>query len=63
MTPVVSPCTRICKLDARERYCLGCGRTTSEIGQWSSLGDAERKAIMGELPARLDRLRRSSPAP
>jgi predicted Fe-S protein YdhL (DUF1289 family) len=29
---------------------MGCGRTLSEIAQWTRLTDAERAAIMAALP-------------
>ncbi|HWM61977.1 MAG TPA: DUF1289 domain-containing protein [Rhizomicrobium sp.] len=40
--------------------CLGCGRTLEEIAAWSALGDAERRAVMEQLPERLRQM--SSPA-
>ncbi len=49
----ISPCTKICLLDDQRRLCVGCGRTLAEIAGWGSRGDAERLAIMAELPARL----------
>ncbi|MBX9873767.1 MAG: DUF1289 domain-containing protein [Beijerinckiaceae bacterium] len=43
----------MCQLDPATRLCLGCGRSLNEIGRWSNLSEAERRAIMTELPARL----------
>jgi predicted Fe-S protein YdhL (DUF1289 family) len=33
--------------------CIGCGRSLDEIGRWIALTEAERIAIMAQLPARL----------
>jgi predicted Fe-S protein YdhL (DUF1289 family) len=50
---IESPCVKICTLDARSGLCLGCGRTISEIAQWTTMSGEERKLVMAELPARL----------
>jgi predicted Fe-S protein YdhL (DUF1289 family) len=50
---IESPCINVCTLDARSRRCLGCGRTIDEISHWTSLTEAERTRIMGELAGRL----------
>ena len=52
MSPISSPCTKICTIDPRSKLCLGCGRTLTEIAQWASLGEPERRRIIAELPAR-----------
>jgi len=54
---IISPCIKVCAVDGAMGTCLGCGRTLKEIGGWTSFSDAERKTIMDQLPARLDRLR------
>jgi predicted Fe-S protein YdhL (DUF1289 family) len=51
-----TPCLNICVLDQRTGTCLGCGRTIGEIAQWAAMSDAERRAIMTVLPARMERL-------
>jgi predicted Fe-S protein YdhL (DUF1289 family) len=51
-----TPCVNICLLDAKTGLCLGCGRTIAEIAAWSSMSDAERRAIMTELPLRKTRV-------
>jgi predicted Fe-S protein YdhL (DUF1289 family) len=63
--PPVSPCTKVCVLDAAG-YCVGCLRTGEEIAGWSAMGAeaqwrviravAERKArlqagLQGEIDA------------
>lgn len=58
-----TPCLKICTLDAGSGLCRGCGRTLDEIARWTSMTDAERAAIMAELPARRSRLARVEMAP
>lgn len=53
MTKISSPCTRVCLIDRESGICGGCGRTLDEIGRWSLMGEAERRAIMKSLPRRL----------
>lgn len=53
MSAVSTPCIEICVIDPASRLCEGCGRTLSEIAQWGQLTEAERQAIMAELPERL----------
>ena len=47
-----SPCTKICVMDADDRYCTGCKRTLGEIARWGEMADAERAAVLARLPAR-----------
>jgi len=49
---VSSPCTKVCVMDADNRYCLGCKRTLGEIARWGEMNDAERGAVLAQLPAR-----------
>lgn len=51
--PLLTPCIRICVIDAASGLCAGCGRTLAEIGGWLGFSDSERRAVMAELPARL----------
>lgn len=60
MTAVSTPCIEICVIDPTSKLCEGCGRTLTEIAQWGQLSEAERRAIMIELP---ERLREASSAP
>jgi uncharacterized protein len=53
---VETPCVNICLLDSATGACLGCGRTLAEIASWASMSDAERRAVMAALPARMERL-------
>jgi uncharacterized protein len=62
MTAVVSPCVRLCTFDPATDMCVGCGRTLSEILNWRRYSDAERTAILEDLPRRLVRYA-ASPEP
>ena len=54
MSPISSPCTKICTIDPRSKLCLGCGRTLTEIAEWASLPEPARLRVMAALPARRD---------
>lgn len=56
LAPPPSPCIRICQIDAATGWCIGCGRTGDEIGDWIFMGTGQRLALMAELPGRLARL-------
>ncbi|SIT65754.1 hypothetical protein SAMN05216526_0205 [Ectothiorhodosinus mongolicus] len=43
---MLSPCIKVCQIDAHAEVCIGCGRTEAEIGAWSMYSDAERLEIM-----------------
>ncbi len=55
-----TPCVKICTYDPGTGLCLGCGRTLEEIGAWYAMSDAERRAVIEQLPERLTQS--SSPA-
>ncbi|MCX5514658.1 DUF1289 domain-containing protein [Kaistia algarum] len=59
---MITPCIKLCALDAERRACLGCGRTLAEIAGWSSFSDGERARIMTELASRLAKLAKPEPA-
>jgi predicted Fe-S protein YdhL (DUF1289 family) len=54
--PIATPCVKVCVVDGESGLCLGCFRTLAEVAAWSRLDEAEREAIMGDLPARLSRV-------
>jgi uncharacterized protein len=54
-----SPCIDVCTIDDHTGVCLGCARTISEIAAWRDLGDAGRRRVMAELPARLRTLKKA----
>lgn len=47
----VSPCTGVCSIDAAD-ICVGCRRSLSEIGGWSSMSAAEKLVVMDLVEAR-----------
>jgi len=61
MAPISTPCRKLCTLDAA-KVCRGCGRTLDEIAAWSRMSEAERRAIMADLPRRLAAERLASAA-
>lgn len=50
--PIKTPCIKVCVVDGESGLCLGCYRLLSEVAAWSRLTDAERDAILAELPDR-----------
>jgi predicted Fe-S protein YdhL (DUF1289 family) len=44
-----SPCNKICTLDSRGDYCIGCGRTLDEIARWYAMSDDERARVLNRL--------------
>lgn len=48
---LASPCVRNCCLDDQD-ICLGCGRSLSEILQWSAADDQQRRTILVLAAAR-----------
>lgn len=58
MTAIESPCILVCSIDDKTGYCFGCGRTRAEIGAWLDLTPELRRAVMAELPARLETVER-----
>jgi predicted Fe-S protein YdhL (DUF1289 family) len=39
-------------MDPQSGLCRGCLRTLDEIARWGAMSDAEREAVMLELPGR-----------
>jgi predicted Fe-S protein YdhL (DUF1289 family) len=54
-----SPCKRVCAVSARTNFCVGCGRKLIEIGGWSGFSDDEKRAVLAQLPARLDSMQKA----
>ncbi|HEY1750658.1 MAG TPA: DUF1289 domain-containing protein [Caulobacteraceae bacterium] len=55
--PIATPCVKVCIVDGESGLCLGCQRTLGEVAGWARYSDAERAAIMAELPSRRARIR------
>ncbi|MEO8057429.1 MAG: DUF1289 domain-containing protein [Burkholderiales bacterium] len=49
---VASPCTSVCRMDARTGWCEGCLRTLDEIAAWSDLDDANKRRVWQLLDQR-----------
>ena len=56
--PIRTPCVKVCFVDPAAQMCVGCFRTMEELGRWTRYSDAEREAILAELPGRADAYRR-----
>jgi len=55
--PIATPCVKVCIVDGESGLCLGCYRRLNEVAAWSRLTDAERDAILAELPERRSLIR------
>jgi predicted Fe-S protein YdhL (DUF1289 family) len=51
--PISTPCIKVCVVDPASALCIGCGRTIGEIAGWGGMNEAERRAVMATLEARL----------
>jgi uncharacterized protein len=51
-TTAASPCTSVCRMNARTGWCEGCLRTLDEIVAWSKLDDADKRAVWRLLDER-----------
>jgi len=52
---IESPCIKICTYEPGSGVCSGCGRTLDEIARWSQMSGEERRRIIAQLPARLNK--------
>jgi predicted Fe-S protein YdhL (DUF1289 family) len=50
---ILTPCIKLCAVSGASGLCIGCGRTLAEIAGWGGMDEAQRRAIMAELPKRL----------
>jgi len=55
--PIKTPCVKVCVVDGESGLCMGCYRALPEVAGWTRLSDAEREAIIAELPSRRARIR------
>ena len=49
---IESPCNRICTLDDRTGWCLGCWRTIEEIIEWGLASEERKREILETLEER-----------
>lgn len=50
---VASPCINVCVIEPTRGFCIGCGRTVAEIGDWLSMSDADRTEVIVAARQRL----------
>lgn len=48
-----SPCIKVCVMEPETGFCIGCGRTRGEIGEWLGMSPDTRRQIMRLLPERV----------
>lgn len=53
-----TPCVKLCVVDPDSGFCIGCGRTRSEIAGWLAMSVVERREVMAGLDERLETLTR-----
>ncbi len=56
-----SPCISVCTMEIASGLCLGCLRTLEEIGVWSTLDDAGKRAIWARIEVRATQEGRARP--
>jgi len=49
---VASPCTNVCRMNARSGLCEGCARSLDEIAAWSGLSDADKRRVLAAIALR-----------
>ncbi len=49
---VPSPCINVCRIHEASGWCEGCKRTLDEIGAWSTLDDAGKRAVWRRIVVR-----------
>lgn len=49
---IESPCNRVCTLDERTGWCLGCWRTIEEIMEWGTASEERKREILALLEER-----------
>jgi uncharacterized protein len=50
---IETPCVKVCVIEPETGFCIGCGRTGSEIAGWIEMDVPERRRIMEALPERV----------
>jgi predicted Fe-S protein YdhL (DUF1289 family) len=49
---ISTPCIKLCAIDPKTGFCMGCGRTLDEIAHWTNLSEDRRRSIMAVLARR-----------
>ncbi len=50
--PMPSPCINVCRMSPAHGLCEGCHRTLGEIAGWSTMSEADKRAVWRQLPQR-----------
>ncbi len=53
---IETPCIKICVVEPETGFCIGCGRTREEIGDWLSMSPGDRHELVLALPERISTL-------
>lgn len=54
---VPSPCIKVCAVDGKTGWCIGCGRSIKEITDWVKMGPEGRDSVMADVCKRMETLR------
>lgn len=49
---VPSPCAKVCALDPRSGYCVGCYRTIDEVANWVEMSAEDKRAVLERVAQR-----------
>lgn len=49
---VQSPCVKVCSIDPKTGWCIGCGRSREEIAGWSTMSDAKKALVLDNVAER-----------
>jgi len=55
--PIKTPCVKVCVVDGESGLCMGCFRELQEVAGWARMSEAEREAVLADLPLRKARVR------
>jgi predicted Fe-S protein YdhL (DUF1289 family) len=53
---IETPCVKVCVVDPITGFCIGCGRTRSEIASWLAFSPKERRLVIAGLDERMKTL-------
>ena len=51
-SPIETPCVKGCNYDEKAGFCLDCGRTLTEIADWSIVASDRKRAIKHDAKVR-----------
>jgi predicted Fe-S protein YdhL (DUF1289 family) len=50
---IETPCVKVCVLEPETGFCIGCGRTRTEIASWLAYSPEQRRSIISMLAERV----------